>query len=171
MPELYTLRAAENFNDNHRSSSTTVKNDRTAHSQKPEMYYLRPNNDKQIPSNDVIKPSSLQHVKVENNKTKTSDDRLSPVLVSTKQKSPVPSQSSYGQKPEMYYLSIGDPKPAEYDRKPPHKSTIRQQSKSNPTITLPDIPHPQKSTMYMLKSPNGDNFLPYISRTASPPVR
>jgi hypothetical protein len=102
---------------------------------------------------------------------KTSDDRSSPVLVSMKPKSPIPYQSSYGKKPEMYYLSIGNQKPAEYDKKPSYKSNIRQQSKSNPTETLPDIPYPQKSTMFMLKSSNGDNFLPQISRARSPPVR
>ena len=217
MPEIYTLRAPEHLHNNNVRrplSSAKVKKTPTPSNRKPEMYYLKPNNEKRsvsydllkpsstpvstksnqrpttgtinvkrkspvpyqplldrkpemyyiksndveaTPSNDLIKPSSAPH-------QKTTQSRVKPVSANTKRKSPIPYQPLNEPKPEMYHLVTED------EKIPPSTNLVHERPKSNGIITRSDSPFPKTVNTYTITAPNDDHFLPYITRTPSPPV-
>jgi hypothetical protein len=165
MPEVYTLRAPENFNysNDRRSTPANTKNNQKSYGQKAEMYDLRSSNDKQTPSYDLLKPPSST---IYGN----SNHRPSTVSINKKRKSPIRYQPLQEQKPETYHLTTGSKKTPEYSRQSPSKNDTHQKPKPNGILILPNSPSQKKATTHMVTTSNRENILTYTPRTPSPPV-
>jgi hypothetical protein len=154
MPEVYTLRAPENFNNNNnrRSSSVSIKNIRNNYDQNSEMKYLR------LPSSSIVlrSPSSPIH--------RNSNSRLSTATINTKRKSPISYKPLHEQKTEMYYLNTEGKKPPEYTKPLPSKNDTQQKPKLNGILVNRKSPQ-KKITTYMVAGSNEDKLL---SSTSSP---
>ncbi len=120
MPEVYTLRAPENFNytNNGRLSSTKVQN----YDRKPEMYHIKSNERKITPTNNLLKPSPSPIYGHSNHRT-------TPVSANTKRKSP----TLHRQKPKSNDILIHPNSPS------PKKVTTYMITATNEDHFLPHI--------------------------------
>ncbi|CAF1411998.1 unnamed protein product [Rotaria sp. Silwood1] len=195
MAEIYTDQTSENLNNNydHRLSSASFKNSRSPliseqnlYERKPQVYYLRVNDDQQTLSYNQRKLSSssidrnfhsssiqpeLYHLKIAENDIENSNDRSSSVMSNENRKPSIPYQSLNEQKPEVYYISTGDGKISEYNRQSSFPNNVHQQNNLNNTVIHSNQSSERKITTYMITTSKKDEFQSSIQRTSSPPIR
>jgi len=194
MPEIFTLQAPENQNDNRNMSTVpesgryTPKPYENSNGRKPEIYHIGANDDSEKqpykPTSPPIKSSrppytpppkdyssgngpEFYHLKVGDDKKDIQDRRPSPALVNKNRISPTPKPNFNGQGTEMYYIQLGDDNNPRI-QSPPIKDNS-QKKKFNDNITNDDHDK-QKITMYMLAAENQENLPSRIERTQSPLV-
>jgi hypothetical protein len=192
MPEVFSLQAPENNNDNYdrRQSPSFVNTDRqtpmpyeNGHERKTEMYFIDTQNEHEpihnqspfmsssSPINHIDHPSGngpeLYHLQVGDNDNNIHDRRSSPPIVSNNRLSPALYQNSNEEGPELYHLRTTD----ENGRQSPYTIENHQKVHFSNDITHHDNHDQGKVTMYLLTTSDGDNRenLP-PQRTPSPPV-